>query len=595
MMGSDRQELLRYPFIMEHKAGMKEELLEKGGLQDIRIGVLCGSTFGVVQDLLELFLLLNGIRPAFWIGSYDRVYEEACFTEPSLAEFRPEIVLVHTSSQDLSCGFSGTGPAALEEEEERHRQIWSGIRRSYGCTVIQNNYAYFPYRIIGNAARASEDGNVRYINELNRFIDGYAGQHDDLYVNDVQYMSAFYGLQNWNDQRMWDLYKYAMSMRVMPAYANNLANLIKAMLGKDKKLFVTDLDDTLWGGTIGEDGAEHVRMGKGSAQGEQYSRLQAYLKAVSRDGILLGICSKNERETALEGIRSKRSLLSEDDFVSSKIDWRAKSENIGEMLSELNLLEDSVVCLDDSPAELSEITSVHPKIETVLSGDVENALRELEVRSYFERIGRTEEDEERSGYYRTEKKRMEERKNYGDYTGYLRSLKMICTVDRICEKNIKRASQLFNKTNQFNFLTVRYTCDELERLCRQEEIRSFVLELDDRFGANGIVSAGLLKMCGGRADIIGWVMSCRVFKRGLESVMLGLMCDRAMSEGKSSLRGYYRQTPKNELLRDFFLERGFHEIGQGRGTAPAAFECSDLAGLKRACSKHQIEVVWKER
>lgn len=594
MMEYKYQELLDYPFMMEHKEKLRKALAEKDGLQAVRIAVLCGSTFGAAQDFLEVFLLLNGIRPRFWIGGYDRVYEEACFENPALTEFRPEIILVHTSNQNLSCGFSGTSENALAREKERHEQIWDGLRERYGCAVIQNNYAYFPYRMIGNAARSDKNGNVRFINELNRHIDEYAEKRRDFYVNDVQYLSAFYGLQSWQDQRMWDLYKYAMSMQVMPAYANNIANRIKAMLGKNKKLIVTDLDHTLWGGVIGDDGAERIKMGKESAQGERYSRLQAYLKALSRNGALLGICSKNEREIALEGIRSKRCLLEEEDFVSSKINWRAKSENIGELLSELNLLADSVVYLEDNPAERAEVLSVYPTVDAIPSEKTEDALRELEARSYFESTGQTEEDRKRLGYYQSEKKRAEDQRNYRDYAEYLRSLDMTCTVDHICGRNLERVSQLFNKTNQFNFLTIRYTREELARLCRQAEVRSFVLELDDRFGANGIVSAALLEMHGDHADVIGWIMSCRVLKRGLEWVMLGLMCEQAMLEGKRFLRGYYRETEKNQQLRSFFPEAGFHEIGPGAEPGRTAYECSDLRGLKELCGNHQIKIVRRE-
>lgn len=594
MMEFDRQKLLQYPFLMKHKAELKKKLLGKNHLQDVRIAVLCGSTFGTIQDFLELFLLLNGLRPTFWVGAYDRVYEEACFEEPALRAFQPEILLVHTSNQNLSCVFGQTDEKSLHREKARHEQIWTGIREIYGCTIIQNNYAYFPYRVIGNAARWDQEGNVRFINELNQFLDEYAANSKDFYVNDIQYLSALYGIRNWNDQRMWDLYKYAMSMQVMPAYANNLANLIKAMFGKNKKLIVTDLDNTLWGGVIGDDGLDHIQMGSGSARGASYSRLQSYLKTLSRSGILLGICSKNERKTALEGIRCKNCLLDEDDFVSSKINWAPKSENIRKILSELNLLEDSAVFLDDNPAELLEVANTYPNMEAILAEKAEDVLDELESRSYFEVTGRTEEDRRRLGYYQSEKKRMEERQNYKDYDEYLRSLRMTCYVDRIHLGNLERVTQLFNKTNQFNFLMIRYTQEELEQLCKRDDIRSFVLELDDRFGANGIVSAALLKLRADHAEILGWVMSCRVFKRGLEFVMLHLMCEQVLLEGKHILRGYYCKSKKNQQLCDFFPQTGFSEIKSDSEGHRTAYECADLNGLMALCEKHQIKVVKKD-
>jgi FkbH-like protein len=593
-MSFEYKDLLNYSYIMKHKGQLRESLLENNNLRELRIAVLCGATFGVVQDFLEIFLLINGIKPVFWIGGYNRIYEDACFKNDSLCDFKPEIILVHMSNRNLLSGFGGTDEESLENEKLRLEQIWDGIRVHYKCTIIQNNFEFFPYRVIGNAARIYKNGNVRFINQLNSFIDSHAEAQSDLYVNDVQYMAAYYGGQIWSDHRMWDLYKYPMSMDVTPAYANNIANLIKSILGENKKLVITDLDNTLWGGIIGDDGLDGIKIGSETAQGEGYTRLQNYIKAFSKCGTLLGICSKNEEDIAMQGLQSKKSVLHESDFISKRINWNPKSENISEMLVELNLLEDSAIFIDDNPMELLEVASGHPKITVISSESPDNLINEFEVRSFFEMTSRTEEDKNREKYYRNEKKRAESAARYKDYGEYLSSLEMRCVVDNVNKSNIERVTQLFNKTNQFNFLTVRYTKEELEELCSKDEVRSFVLELDDKFGSNGIVSVAVVKMSDEYADIIGWIMSCRVFNRDLEYVMLGLICRQAMVEGKNILRGYYRETDKNKKICDFYPSVGFHKVGTFNENKVKKFECSDLERIKDYCGKNYIQIIMKE-
>lgn len=594
-MENDVCQLLDYVFLMRNKNEWKKKLSMQDDLIEKRIAIFCGSTFGIVQEFMEIFLLSAGIRPLFHIGEYDRVYEEACFPHADLLDFKPDIAFIHMTNQNLGGGFSGTDRASLEEEKDRLRQIWDSIREKFGCVIIQNNFEYYPYRMIGNAARLQENGNVRYINELNAFIDDYALHNDGFYINDIHYLSAVMGLETWRDDRMWDLYKYPIRMDALPSYACSICGLIRALAGKSKKMVITDLDHTLWDGIIGEVGVENIKVGKETPQGEKHERLQHYLKYLGQQGILLGVCSKNEHEVAIEGIRSQKSILKEDDFVSMRINWIAKPQNIAEMVRETNLLQDAVVFVDDNMVECDSVKRMLPGVETICMQDIETALSRMDRLSFFETTSQTEEDRKRNEYYRANQKREKERSQFSNYDEYLRSLEMQCFVDDINERNMERVVQLFNKTNQFNFMTHRYSIHDVERIRKDAFCHCFVLELDDKFGTNGIVSIGVMRLSGEDAYIEDWIMSCRVFERGLEYVMLSLMCETCIKTEVKRLHGFYRETKKNKKIADFFSNINFAEKGYSEKEQAKEWICEDIQGLERLCDNAPINVMRRSK
>lgn len=585
---TDIYKLLDYSCMMREKAGERKRLLQSGGLRERRVAVLCGSTFGVIKDFLEIFLLHYGIRPVFHIGEFNRFYEEAVFNSGSLVGFKPDVILVHVTNRNLLWNYQ---PEAIEEEKKRMGRIWEALtQKAHGSVIVQNNFEYFRYRIIGNAARTRADGSVNYVDEANRLISDYAEANKDFYVNDINYLSSYVGIRNWSDDRLWDMYKYPMAMCEMPRYALNIANIIKSAFGGNRKTIITDLDNTLWGGEIGEIGVENIKLGNGMPQGGEYERLHYYLKYLSMHGIVLNICSKNEYQTGISGIRSESSVLREGDFAVKKINWKSKAENVDRILRELNLLESSAVFMDDSPVECDNVKSMFPEIAAVQAEGGRGFLEEMEALSFFEVTQETQEDRERGRYYEGNQKRRAARQEYGTYGEYLKSLGMVCHVDKVCGQNMGRVVQLMNKTNQFNFMTRRYTSEAMDAVVNGQGYETLALDLTDRFGSNGIVSVAVVRFEGMSAHVHDWIMSCRVFERGLELVMLRLICESCLRKGIGALHGYYRRTDKNGKIAGFYQEMGFEKRGRlPDGTQEWA--CGDIHGLLKRCREGNILVV----
>lgn len=586
----DMYKLLEYSYIMRQKSKEKEKLLQSKELQEKRIAVLCGSTFGEIEEFLELFLLYYGIRPIFLIGGYNRFFEEACFHNNILKDFNPDIILIHSTNKNLFYALNPGGEPHQTLQEDKHHllQIWKALEEQYHCTIIQNNCEYFLYRMIGNAARTHENGNVRYIDEINRFISSYTKEHKNFYVNDIHYLSSYVGLKIWNDDRMWNMYKYPMAMSVMPRYALSIANIIKSIFGKNKKTIITDLDNTLWGGIIGEVGVENIKLGSETPQGEYFQSLHRYLKFLSSQGVVLNICSKNEYNIGIKGIQSTKSILKEEDFAVKKINWKNKYENIKEIVEELNLAADSVVFMDDNPVECDSVKAMVPEIETLQMANVRNFLEKMDALSFFEITTSSGEDQLRNQYYKENIARGEEKRRYKDYKEYLNALHMICYVDRVHGDNIERVVQLLNKTNQFNFLAKRYTLEEITILSQMPEIKMFVLDVKDKFGSNGIVSIAIVRFKGEEAYIEGWVMSCRVFERGIELAMLNLICESCQEQNVHVLHGYYRETSKNIKIAHFFKEIGFEEANEDKENRTSEWVCRNIKSLKKRCKANHI-------
>lgn len=579
-----------YSYMMRQKREEKEQLLRSKDLQEKRIAVLCGSTFGEIKEFLEIYLLHYGIKPVFLIGEYNRFFEEACFSNDALKEFAPNIIFIHMTNKNLLYRFDSgdTTNQLLMEEEKRLMQMWKALEEQYHCIIIQNNFEYFSYRIIGNMARTCVDGSVKYIDDINRFLSTYVSKNKNIYLNDIHFLASYIGLRNWNDDRMWNMYKYPMGMSSMPRYALSIASIIKSVFGKNKKTIITDLDNTLWGGIIGELGAENIKLGNETPQGESFELIHRYLKYLSKHGIALNICSKNEYETGISGLRSKKSILKEEDFVIKKINWKNKHENIEDILKELNVTGDSAVFLDDNLVECDSVKGMLPSLEVLQMEKVRDFLEEMEAISFFEMTRETQEDRQRNQYYMENVERGEAKKQYQNYDDYLKALHMVCYVDSVHDTNIDRIVQLFNKTNQFNFLTKRYTLEEIKELSEKSGMKVIVLDLEDKFGSNGIVSAAIVRFEREEAFIDGWVMSCRVFERGLELVMMELICKLCLKQNICVLHGYYRETAKNKKIADFFGNMGFEEKSYDQESKKKEWVCKNIHHLLKICKTDHI-------
>ena len=358
------------------------------------------------------------------------------------------------------------------------------------------------------------------------------------------------------------MYKYALAVPAIPFTAYGVATIIKSIFGKNKKVLALDLDNTLWGGVIGDDGAENIEIGQETALGQTYSEFQNYVKDLKGIGTLLTVISKNNEDVARSGFERPDSVLKVEDFVSFKANWEPKDQNLLAEASELNLLPESFVFVDDNPAEREIVRQGIPGAAVPEINRVENYIQILDRAGYFEPTKLSEDDLKRNEMYLENAKRNHAQLAFTDYGEYLKSLEMTGTIKPFQDLYMSRIAQLSNKSNQFNLTTRRYTQAEVEETAKDGRHITLYGKLEDKFGDNGVVSVVIGEIKGLELHIDLWIMSCRVLKRDMEYAMMDRLVEEAQARGLHSLYGYYYPTAKNAMVRDFYSTLGFEKISE---------------------------------
>ena len=575
---------LEYPFdgewILKRSKKIKRQLLEEG--RDFihkKIAVLGGSTTHDIIRILELFLLNQGIEAEFYESEYNQYWQDIMFDRPKLLSFAPDLVYIHTSNRNI-IGYPEIKDSAEKVDEllagqyQYFEDMWEKIREVYHCPVIQNNFEYPFYRLLGNQDAVFVQGRISFINRLNERFYEYARIHENFYIHDIGYLASAYGLDKWADPFYWHMYKYAMCMQAVPEFSYNLSNIIKAIFGKNKKALVLDLDNTLWGGVVGDDGVENLEIGQETSLGQVYLEFQNYVKAQKEIGVMLTVDSKNEYENAIAGLSHPEGALCPEDFALIKANWEPKSQNLTEIADEMNLLPDSFVFVDDNPAEREIVRSRVPGVAVPEVGTPETYIRTLDHAGYFEVTRVSEDDRNRNEMYRANLRRSQERKQFIDYREYLLSLEMKAQIRAFEPIYMARIAQLSNKSNQFNLTTRRYTQSDIESFAADKNYITRYGKLEDKFGDNGVVSVVV-----GRKDVTEkvlhlelWLMSCRVLKRDMEFAMMDSVIEACRSCGIETILGYYYPTAKNAMVKDFYGLQGFTKISEEDGAGIWRFD-----------------------
>ena len=566
---------LEYPFDSEYilkksKKIRRELLADNRRFLHKKIAVLGGSTTHDIIRILELFLLDQGIEPEFYESEYGQYWQDGMFDNPELMSFGPDLIFIHTSNRNIT-DYPALSDSKEQVEEKLNTQyrhfemMWDKLFASYHCPVIQNNFEYPFYRLLGNKEASDFRGKIRFLTKLNEKFYEYAETHESFYINDINYMAAVFGLDRWADPFYWHMYKYCMCMQAIPEFAYNLSHIIKAVFGKNKKAYVLDLDNTLWGGIVGDDGPENLEIGQETSLGQVYSEFQGYIKAHKDMGIMLNVDSKNEEENAIAGLNHPAGILKPDDFIIVKANWEPKSKNLAEIASELNIGRDALVFVDDNPREREIIRQQIPEaaVPEMTQGEEvspEKYIRILDRNGYFEVISLSEDDRKRSDMYKANVLRKRQEESFGDYTDYLLSLSMKAEIKPFSPVYMARIAQLTNKSNQFNLTTRRYTQAEIEQTAQSDEYITLYGKLLDKFGDNGVVSVVIGHKQEDKLHIDLWIMSCRVLKRDMEFAMMDTLAAECRKAGIHTIMGYYYPTPKNNMVRNFYELQGFEKI-----------------------------------
>lgn len=568
---------LAYPFdageLLRTRRKLKKALLADGRERiEKKIAVLGGSTTNDVCDMLELFLLAEGIRPVFYQSEYAKYWEDAMFGNPTLEAFAPDVVYVHTTFRNLAPYLPHPDDSAEAVEErladaERHfSEMWERLSAAFACPIVQNNFEYPFFRLYGNRDATDIHGQTNFVNRLNARFQLAAAQKPHLFIHDLSYTAACYGLDRWADQSVWYMYKYAMALEAIPSLAHSVASIIKSIFGRNKKVLALDMDNTLWGGVVGDDGPEGLELGEETPNGQAFLEFQRYVKRQKDIGVLLTVCSKNDPENALAGLRHPDSALSPDDFQVIRANWEPKDRNIAETARLLNLMTDSVVFADDNPAERHIVAASLPSTAVPAMEGVENYIRILDRNAYFEVTSLSADDLRRNEMYKENALREAERQSFADYSDYLRSLEMQGEIRPFSQTYMQRIAQLTNKSNQFNLTTRRYTAAEIEAAAASPTHITLYGRLTDRFGDNGVVAVVIGEIRGSELHIDLWLMSCRVLKRDMEYAMLDTLVETAVSRGITKLVGYYYPTAKNGMVRELYADFGFAKTADNDGS-----------------------------
>jgi FkbH-like protein len=405
-------------------------------------------------------------------------------------------------------------------------------------------------------------GSPRYLTDaFNRGLAQQARAASRL-LFDVSGLANLVGQAAWSAARYWYAAKYPFATAMIPLYADHVMRIVAAQMGRSRRVLVLDLDNTLWGGVVGDDGIEGLVLGSGTALGETYSALQRMALAYKERGIILCVSSKNDEAIALEAFRKHPEMvLKEDDIVAFRVNWDDKAANIKALSDMLDLGLESFVFLDDNPAERKRVRDALPAVAVPeLPDDPSDWIAVFQAAGYFEQAAFSSEDRLRAGFYKANARRAAQLERIGNHDDYLRSLDMTLQVAAFDTAGRKRIAQLISKSNQFNLTTRRYSETEVAAVQSSPDAVAVQVRLADIFGDNGMISAVICLQKERRWEIDTWIMSCRVLGRRVEETILQYLVQRARAAGITELVGRYVPTARNGLVRDHFSKLGFTQV-----------------------------------
>ncbi|ASC70426.1 uncharacterized protein XM38_013650 [Halomicronema hongdechloris C2206] len=537
------------------------------GLQTVKIAILASSTVDHLQSAIRVSALRRGLIAQCYVAPYGQYHQELLNSNSGIYKFKPDIVILAVNSHDIGIQLPCSCTAqevenAVEKRVNEWIQLWGIIDTKLQATIIQHTMVIPPERLFGqyDSVLAAAPSNI--LVQVNECLRRKAAEHKVLLLN-LDEIAAFVGKSKWCNPTLWYHSKQDVSPVYAPLYGDYLARVIAAIRGISYKCLVLDLDNTLWGGVIGDDGLEGIILGQGDAIGEAYQAFQAYAKALKERGIILAVCSKNEEINALEPFEHHpEMILKKEDIAVFFANWEDKATNLQRIAKHLNIGLDSLVFFDDNPVERAVVRQLTPAVAVPeVPEDPALYVRYLSDAGYFEAISFSGDDTKRAEQYLANSRRNELREKTQDLESFLESLHMEMTVGPVDKVSLPRATQLINKSNQFNLTTRRYTETQVKQMSEDPDILCLQIRLKDDFGDNGLISVIIAKpiLLGSEQalHIDTWLMSCRVLGRQVEKEALNILVNQAKERGYSTLHGEYIETAKNQIVRDHYTNLGF--------------------------------------
>lgn len=542
----------------------------------VKLAVLGSFTTKQLVAFIDLYLFATGVEAEIYEGEYGVFRQEIFDRQSQLYSFGPKIVLLATGWRDLSHRPALSNDSAqvnqiVETEQADWTGLWQRLHAELGCQVIQNNFVIPAWRSFSNHEMRQPGSLGRYVASVNRSLVETAPAF--VTIHDVDHLAASAGRWNWDDPRFAHQAKIPCAPEYLVDYAHNIASIVGVQLGVVRKCLVLDLDNTLWGGVIGDDGLGGIRLGQGSPEGEAFLAFQDYIKTLRLRGVILAVCSKNQEKIAREVFeKHPEMVLRLDDISCFVANWNDKATNLRMIAKELNIGLSSLVFIDDNPAERAIVRQLVPEVAVPeLPEDVTGYVQVIDRHRYFQALSVGAEDFQRTEYYRADSLRRVAQTSTSDMESYLKSLEMAARIAPIDVVSLERSVQLIQRSNQFNLTTRRHSAAELSAMLVDPSWITRTVSLADRFGDNGLISVLLAQVNGDILEIDTWLMSCRVLKRGVEPCLLNHLCSLARERGITSIRGQFIPTAKNELVRDHYAGLGFTRVAGG-ADSPTTWE-----------------------
>ncbi len=546
------------------RAGRKADLQ---GLPKLRVALLSDAATQLLVPVLRELFRRAGFAAEIYEGPFAAIELDVFNPCSDLYGFQPDIVVLLNSTQALRAVFFGAGAGSdfVRDVEARMVRVWDTIRGNTAALVIQSNYV-MPYeRLFGNYDLKHAGSWYDAVGEINRRIVLGARERNNVLVNDVDALASWCGRRTWFDERFWDLAKSFSAAEHLPAVAQNITDISLAARGRTVKCLVVDLDNTLWGGVVGDDGVDGIQL-SAHGDGEAFHRFQSFLLGLKKRGILLCVCSKNEHAAAIRPFEEHPEMvLRKEDITIFVANWENKAENIKRIRDSLEIGYDSMVFLDDNPFERNSVRGILPDvIVPELPEDPADYVKVLSELNLFETTSVSTEDSARADLYRAEFERRSVAGTFSNFEEYLASLDMRIDVARFEPSRLSRISQLLQRSNQFNLTTRRYNERECEAIMQDTSYIPLYGCLRDRFGDHGLISVIVARPDPAEnvLEITDWLMSCRVLARGVEEFLMNCVVQEAAHLDLELVAGTYIPTAKNAMVREFFPRFGFEKAGE---------------------------------
>lgn len=557
---TDYTELLKWARRVEKQGLVLEDA------PSLKVAVLGSKNTQFFTQILKVSLMNQGIQPNIYEGEYDSIRYELLTQDSGLHRFKPDFLILLPDSSDLKIW-----PQILDEEltvdalVETHVQdqlaLWNSILQDHPCVILQSNYVLPLENALDSMEINVPYSKTVFLTKLNLAL--MKVKPKQVHLIDENGLSNEIGKRSWFDPANRVLNKAPYAYEWLPQGVSIYVRQIMALKGTYRKVLVLDLDNTLWGGVIGDDGLEGIQLDPNTAIGESFLAFQSAVLSLKEKGVMLAVCSKNDQSIAQAGFSHPNMTLKISDIACFIANWNDKASNLKTIAETLNVKPDALVFFDDNPAERQIVKDFLSEVLVVeVPEDPSGYVRALYDAHAFDWPQITKEDLMRIKAVEGDSIRESLKAQFVDYDAYLASLQMSAIMGKITPAQLERFVQLTNKSNQFNLRTQRVNEAEILDRMNDPESACLAIDLSDRFSPYGIIACAILKKQGQTAFIENWIMSCRVLNRGVEKLTLSLLAQTAKDWGCTTLIGEYLRSPKNDLVADHYLKMGFTQVDE---------------------------------